>query len=298
VKSESGYPQSNADGTVIYQGPAETFTDTAVQSAKHYYYAAFSLDAQGNASSPAYADTDTSRYAIHGQIRTAQGQGVSGVQISVKTADGQALDADFSDSYGNYVLPNLENGEYTVEVTGDTYLIQGSPRTVTINNANAVADFTAAEQATLFFTTGISQAILGDTLQLQWAYRNITNEDLLRLEVNEGNSWQTVADNIPAVQGQAEWHVSGEAGQNVTLKLSLKNNPAAYAEITFEIIKPEPGDINFNGAKDLEDVILILQVCVGVTNDDIFVSADTDNDNRITVKDAIIMLQEISGIRQ
>jgi len=298
VKSDSTYPQSNADGTVIYQGLAETFTDTAVQSGKHYYYAAFSVDVQGNASSPAYADTDTSRYTIYGRIATAQGQGIPGIQIAVKSADGQVLDADFSDANGNYVVPNLENGEYTVEVSADTYLIQGSPRTVTINNANAGADFTATEQAALFFTTDITQAILGNTIQLQWAYRNIANEDLLVFEMKQGDSWQTVQDNIPAVQGQVQWKVIGQAGQNANLRIVLKNNPAVFAEITFAIIKPEPGDINFSGARDLEDVILILQVCVGISNDDIILSGDPDGDNRITVKDAIFVLQETAGMRE
>lgn len=39
---------------------------------------------------------------------------------------------------------------------------------------------------------------------------------------------------------------------------------------------------NFSGAKDLEDVILILQVCVGISNDDIILSGDPDGDNRVT----------------
>ena len=44
VRKEGGYPTSPADGVTIYEGRAETFTDTNVQASVTYYYAVYSYN--------------------------------------------------------------------------------------------------------------------------------------------------------------------------------------------------------------------------------------------------------------
>ena len=59
-----------------------------------------------------------------------------------------------------------------------------------------------------------------------------------------------------------------------------------------------PGDLNFDGAIDLIDAILGLQVSAGMTpSSEVFVEADVNEDGVLGIADVIFILQTIGGLR-
>jgi hypothetical protein len=66
VRKEGGFPTSRTDGLKLYQGKTEFYADSAVDSAKKYYYGIWSYDASGNYSSMA------SIASTSGKIQTGQ----------------------------------------------------------------------------------------------------------------------------------------------------------------------------------------------------------------------------------
>lgn len=63
VRSTTDYPASIADGVVVYEGTAETYTDAALADGT-YFYSAFALDDLGNTSAPAHASAIVKTTAI------------------------------------------------------------------------------------------------------------------------------------------------------------------------------------------------------------------------------------------
>ncbi len=52
VEKHGGYPQSRTDGTIIYEGRGESFTDADPEDGTPGYYALYSFDKEGNYSAP------------------------------------------------------------------------------------------------------------------------------------------------------------------------------------------------------------------------------------------------------
>ena len=56
------------------------------------------------------------------------------------------------------------------------------------------------------------------------------------------------------------------------------------------------GDVNGDGAVNLEDVIMTLQIVTGQTVESIYLEADADGDGRIGVAEAIMILRKLGGV--
>lgn len=82
--------------------------------------------------------------------------------------------------------------------------------------------------------------------------------------------------------------------------------PADPDEVTLSILDPggpdEPpvtGNLNDDGAADLKDAILALQISAGITPSvRIYTEADVNGDGRLGVEEAVYILQLIAGVRQ
>ena len=86
-----------------------------------------------------------------------------------------------------------------------------------------------------------------------------------------------------------------------TLKYFSKDLAGNSESVKTEIysITQTAGDIDGNGAVDLADAILALQVMAGnQPSATIFMEADVNNDNRIGLEEAIYIMQRVAGFRQ
>lgn len=56
------------------------------------------------------------------------------------------------------------------------------------------------------------------------------------------------------------------------------------------------GDVNGDGAVNLEDVIMTLQIATGQSPASIFLEADVDGDGRVGLSEAIMILRKLGGL--
>lgn len=73
VRNASAYPASVTDGTVVYEGTAETYTDSNLAEGT-YYYSAFALDDLGNVSEAAHVSATIKATAIDNTVLCEQAE--------------------------------------------------------------------------------------------------------------------------------------------------------------------------------------------------------------------------------
>ena len=143
----------------------------------------------------------------------------------------------------------------------------------------------------------MGRMLAGQTVYVQWAYRNIANDETVSITLKQGTSWQTLADSIPIVQGQTQWKLPETPGEDLLLRVSLKRDASVYDETEFEIYVISPGDINHDGRVNLEDVLLSLQVCAGTDESVVYTDTEINSDGKIGIQEVIYILQVVAGMR-
>ncbi|MBI5003846.1 fibronectin type III domain-containing protein [Candidatus Kaiserbacteria bacterium] len=96
LRKAGGYPSGPHDGTVIYNGSAQTFTDTSLTNGTTYYYSLYSYNSTNQYSNP-----------IH--VSTAPKAGVTEVKIDRNVVLENALPAE-------HFMENLKLGDQNLEV--------------------------------------------------------------------------------------------------------------------------------------------------------------------------------------
>jgi hypothetical protein len=82
-----------------------------------YYYALYRLDIAGALVSPSYLFINTSLFAIYGFVQDSTGIGIAGSKVTLKDTDDKILSVTYSGADERYFFGNLENGNYTLEVS-------------------------------------------------------------------------------------------------------------------------------------------------------------------------------------
>ncbi len=99
--------------------------------------------------------------------------------------------------------------------------------------------------------------------------------------------------------GQQNWVVSGFASVNCVVKIEQADNPANWATEGLFVITIKKGDINNDATLDLADEILALQIVAGITpNQNIYKTADVNNDGIIGMEEVIYILEKVVDTRE
>ena len=237
IRKTGGYPASTSDGDVVYQGGGESATDTGIVPGSIYYYAAYSVSGRGVASNPVFLKIDTLRFSIHGTVALGSGAGVQSAPITVKDAQGIILDVAATGIDGLYSLPNLPNGDYTLEATHASSDIASPVRTVTINGGNMQQDFTATLRPTLSILFDQPRVVVDTSVYLPWAYRNVGNGETVSVTLYIGGVPQVVQSGIPIINGRIQWTAGQDAlGQDVTFRFSLDSDPSTFTDVLTRVV--------------------------------------------------------------
>lgn len=121
-----------------------TYTDTAVNAATSYLYEVKARDAAGNISAGTTVNVATVPlliYTISGRI-TNNGSGLASVLLAVS---GSGTGIFVTDADGNYTIPGVREGNYTITPALSGYAFTPESRTAVVTSANVTGmDFTAA----------------------------------------------------------------------------------------------------------------------------------------------------------
>jgi hypothetical protein len=235
VRKEGGYPASSTDGTPVYQALGEAATDTGVSAGMDYFYAAYSVDSKANMSDPVFLRTDTTQYSIYGKVTQSSGTGIAGANLELKDANGNTVAAAMSGTDGAYAIPNLVNGAYTLTVTHPSCQITNPTVNATVNSQNLQINFTGTPVKTLKLLFDSDEVTIGNELVVQWTFRNISIAESIDIKINRDGIWETLATNIPILNGKINWTVTGPAVDSASLRISMSNNSTVYDDHTFKI---------------------------------------------------------------
>ena len=255
IRKETGFPTSASDGALVYQGTGEQATDTGVSPGQTYYYAAYGMDTSGQASEPSYATVNTGALGIYGTV-TLNGAPLSGIQITIKDIKGTLKGSDVTGENGRYFVGNLVSSTYVVEAKGVGYTISNATRHVVIGEQTLQEDFMATSHPALYLLFDTTSVGIGDTVLIPWGYRNISNTSHVRIELNRGSGFETLADNIPISQGKYAWVVTGPSCGYAIIRVVLTDNARVYNQHAMGIgmaLTP-PGDCNHDGSVSKAEV--------------------------------------------
>ena len=287
VRSETDFPDSPDDGTLVFDALAESFSDAGVVAGKQYYYCAFGADSQGNLSHPVSARIDTSLACVAGMIETADSSPVEDAEFKLIGQDGLVENLSTSDIHGNYVLSNVPNGNYILEASHFSHEIENPVRSVCVYGQNIREDFTATPIPVLSLLSEPEDVHVGDRLTVRWVCRNIDHDKYIDLMCNTGLGWETIQADIPVIAGKTSWTVSGPEIENATLKIVLKENDTVFDETDFSIRKTMPGDLTGDDLVNLEDAVVGMQIAVGVPGIYADARGDIDGDGRIGLVESV-----------
>jgi uncharacterized protein (TIGR03790 family) len=129
VRSASAYPANVSDGTTVYSGVAQTYTDTSVSPGTTYYYRAFAVDVNGN-----YGSALTTKQTV--STKFGAGFLLSGGSVAESSGLSYSIRINFASSLSSAHTLTLatsgtaiEGVDYSVSsttvntVVGQTYLI-------------------------------------------------------------------------------------------------------------------------------------------------------------------------------
>ncbi len=93
----------------------------------------------------------------------------------------------------------------------------------------------------------------------------------------------------------ANYRLNGTIGQPSPVGSSTSNAFEILPGFWQTLLLVTIGDVNGDGNVDLEDLIIALQVNTGSTAEAVFRSADMDGDGKITLVEAIMLLQKLAS---
>ena len=124
-------------GVDLIAAISSTFTISSAAPGNAGDYRVVVTNTQGIVTSNTATLTVTPNYSVFGQVILASGgSGVYGVTVSINTTPATTA---LTDSNGNFTLPNIPNGTYTVtpSITGPAALFFPPTQSVTVASANA-----------------------------------------------------------------------------------------------------------------------------------------------------------------
>ena len=106
-------------------------------------------------------------------------------------------------------------------------------------------------------------------------------------------------DVIPAPDWTLDYDSDGDGESDATQNAG--DNPEMPEAPPVEIVVPEPpgpdclpGDVNGDGILGLEDAVLVLQILVGIAEEEADICADADGDGQIGIAEAVYILRKLA----
>ena len=290
IRNDNNPPVDPYDGILVFEGTANTLVDSTVSAGNFYNYAIFSVDSAGNFSNPAHVSIDTLKYCITGSININDSTGLNNVELSLRTPEGKLVDKTQSDSNGHFAFINLNTGSYVLEATHKSASITNPTREIEINTDNQIVNFSAHLEPTLFLMNNSIDVSPKHYLFIKWAYRNIPDNALVDIELNRGDGWESLAQNIPVLEGRMRWLVNKPLTDDATIRLTLTDNPNVMAEYKFAI--RSVADFNRDGAVDILDLQKFIKN-FGIVNSSIWPYGDFTKDKDVDGLDLVTFINEL-----
>jgi hypothetical protein len=153
VRKEDSAPASPTDGTMVYEGTEQSFTDSGVTVGKYYFYSIYAVDTAAEYSEPQTIGIDTTRGNISGYVKFADGSGLANATVSLSKTTGEPVNSALTNSQGYFVISNVPFDAYVVSAGHPVNAIVEAPASVVIPETETL-NFTAVPQSLLMINKG------------------------------------------------------------------------------------------------------------------------------------------------
>ena len=106
----------------------------------------------------------------------------------------------------------------------------------------------------------------GGSIVIGWAYRNIPNDNTIDININKGNGWENIANEVSILDGQFVWDIGSNHAENAILRIALHNDVSTYDEHVINILIPD---------FDLDGILNVVEEASNCLDQ---ADADTDDD--------------------
>lgn len=245
-----------------------------------------------------YGALDPVAWAVIGSVKTQQGAPVPGVTVLL---NGYLTTSTTTGSDGGYAFDFIGNGSFTVTVSGKGYQFDAAVKTITVNKTDTRADFIATPTAQSGYS--IAGRITGDTgpspAGIPVVAISSTGAELTSFTGLDGSFFFSgVTGGTYGLRPVSATLEFTPANRTVVLPASAGGQDfiaAAAGSGDF----PLKGDIDNDGSVTLRDAILVLQILSGVTPDISLIKwGDVNGDGKISLAEVIYILQNVAGMRQ
>ena len=241
VRTE-GEPAASVDnGTEVYRGTDETFTDTPPDMNKAYYYSVFAVGKDGEITEPDTVYVDAYRYTLYGYVTDENNKPVSGVSVTLYNKDKTKLiNTTTTDSNGLFTFNGLLDGNYVVTFENPFYTFDDNETNVTLQNGSKEVDVKATGKPAIFMDVP-QEVETGNKQRIIWDGVHVKSGDTVSIKLLIDNNTYTIADKLPFNKRYYDWNVSipakaTRADNNnatatvATLRVELDSDSSAYAE--------------------------------------------------------------------
>ena len=245
IRKEGSPPVSINDGTEIYRGLDESYTDLLAQSNSKYYYALYTTAKNGSVVGSDVIYVDTHKATLFGYVVDNNEFPILGAKVSLKDGAGIAkelIDTEYSDNNGFFSFSNLPHGIYLLELKHDNYDFSQGNRTVELQYKNLEVTLQGIGNKALMMTVNrVTQ--VGTQETITWDGRNIVDGSAINIKLYRNNAWETLASNLEFSEQNFKWKVTGPGDVNGVIKLELASEPSVSIESEVIVLaEPQPTD--------------------------------------------------------
>ena len=294
VRKENTKPTSITDGSEIYRGLDETYTDSSAINDREYYYGIYTIAKNGDVTDGQFIYVNTHQATLFGYVKDSSNNPVTGAEVVLKNGVGlvkKVINTETTDKNGYFTFGNLPLGTYLIEFSHPHYTFANNAMTVKLENKNMEVTQEAIGQPELAINTNRVMKV-DENETISWDGLNVEDSATVNVKLKRANTWETLASGVEFSKHFINWKVTEPKDENTTLKIELSSDLTVYSEEKVYIFGADEVKYDFDGDGDvdIDDIMKVVSGWNTKLGDTKYNSAyDINKDNKIDIKDIMMI---------
>ncbi len=294
VRKENSKPTSMTDGSEVYKGIDETYTDSSARNNREYYYGIYTIAKNGDVTDGQFIYVNTHQATLFGFVKDTSANPVKNAEVVLKNGVGlvsKVIATEITDKNGYFSFGNIPLGTYLLEFSHSNYTFSNNNMTINLENKNMEISQEAIGQPLLAMNANMVMKI-NETETISWDGLNIADEEKVNIKLKRNNSWETLASDVEFSKHAIHWKVTEPKDDNATLKIELSSNSAIFSEKKIYIFGADELKYDFNndGIIDIKDIMKVASLWTTKSGDNSFdTTFDLNKDGVIDIKDIMLI---------
>jgi hypothetical protein len=282
------------DGSEVYRGTDETYTDSYARNNREYYYGIYTVAKNGNVTEGQFIYVNTHQATLFGYVKDSSNSPVTSVKVILKNGVGlvkKVINTEITDKNGYFSFGNLPLGTYLIEFSHTNYTFTNSAMTVNLENKNMEITQEAIGQPMLAMSANMVMKV-DENETISWDGINIADSATINIKLKRANTWETLASGIEFSKHHINWKVTEPKNKNVILRVELSSDDTIFNEREIYIfdVAELKYDFNKDGVIDIKDIMKVASLWTTKNGDGRYNSIfDLNKDDVVDIKDVMLV---------